>query len=96
MEDAETVTMEKLGALKDGQGQIVGTKVKEVKRREGQSGNPSFLAGVQWCINKRCEILGLDAPKKIAPTDPSGQNEFSGNVINIYEYKDRPETGNPA
>lgn len=23
-------------------------------------GNPAFLAGVQWCIAKRCSILGLD------------------------------------
>ena len=75
--DAETVTLEKLGALKDGQGQIVGTKVKEVKKREGQSGNPSFLAGVQWCIDKRCEILGLDAPKKI---DATSKGEQIGNV----------------
>jgi len=42
---------------------------KEVKREatkttEGQAGDPRFLSGVQWCINKRCEILGLDAPKQ--------------------------------
>lgn len=33
-------------------------------KSEGQVGNPAFLAGVQWCINRRCELLGLDAPKK--------------------------------
>lgn len=33
--------------------------------REQRDGNPAFLQGVQWCINKRCEILGLDAPKQI-------------------------------
>jgi hypothetical protein len=30
----------------------------------GQSGNPAFLEGVLKCIQKRCELLGLDAPKK--------------------------------
>jgi len=34
------------------------------KREEGQAGDPRFLTGIQWCINKRCEILGLDAPNR--------------------------------
>jgi hypothetical protein len=33
-------------------------------RSEGQAGNPAFLEGVLKCIAKRCEILGLDAPKR--------------------------------
>lgn len=33
-------------------------------RKEGQSGNPAFLAGVLTCIERRCAILGLDAPKR--------------------------------
>lgn len=40
------------------------TRKEAQERIEGQVGDPRFLAGVQWCINKRCEILGLDAPKK--------------------------------
>lgn len=32
------------------------------KREEGQAGDPRFLQGIQWCINKRAEILGLNAP----------------------------------
>lgn len=43
--------------------QTPGGRIFETKT-EGQVGNPSFLAGVQWCINRRCELLGLDAPKK--------------------------------
>lgn len=34
-------------------------------KTQGQVGNPAFLAGVMSCINKRCEILGIDAPKKV-------------------------------
>ncbi len=37
---------------------------KATLRKEGQSGNPAFLAGVLSCIDKRCQILGLDAPKR--------------------------------
>jgi transposase-like protein len=33
-------------------------------RKEGQSGNPAFLQVILSCISKRCEILGLDAPKR--------------------------------
>ena len=37
---------------------------KVVMRKEGQAGNPAFLAGVLTCIERRCSILGLDAPKR--------------------------------
>lgn len=33
-------------------------------KQEERVGNPSFLDGVLKCINKRCEILGLDAPRR--------------------------------
>ena len=42
-------------------------------RREGQVGNPSFLSGVQWCIERRCKILGLDAPKGLDLTTKGKQ-----------------------
>ncbi len=31
---------------------------------EGRDGNPAFLAGVDKCIERRCKLLGLDAPVK--------------------------------
>lgn len=33
-------------------------------RQEGQSGNPAFLTTILTCIERRCAILGLDAPKR--------------------------------
>lgn len=51
---------------------ITPMRIKKYKRVEGQSGNPAFLAGIQWCINKRCEIFGLDAPKKAEITGEDG------------------------
>jgi hypothetical protein len=32
--------------------------------REGRDGNPSWLAGVERCVERRCKLLGLDAPEK--------------------------------
>jgi len=53
-EDAETL-------VKDGTPE----KVEKLKRTsKGQAGDPRFLQGVQWCIEKRCKILGIDAPVK--------------------------------
>jgi len=69
-EDAETIRQE-------GSKNIADEKVKPVKivkTAKGQAGDPRFLAGVQWCINKRCEILGIDAPKKIAGPDGGDLN----------------------
>ena len=37
---------------------------KVTKRREGQAGSPAFLNTVLTCIERRCAILGLDAPKR--------------------------------
>ena len=41
--------------------------------RETLVGDPRFLEKVQWCINKRCEILGLNAPAKLEHTGKDGQ-----------------------
>jgi hypothetical protein len=34
------------------------------KFQDVRDGEVKFLNGIQWCINKRCEILGLNAPLK--------------------------------
>lgn len=39
---------------------------------EMRDGNPKFLDGIMRCIERRCAILGIDAPKKVAETDPNG------------------------
>lgn len=53
-EDAEQTTQEGTPARVD--------KIK--KTSKGQAGDPRFLQGVQWCIERRCKILGIDAPEK--------------------------------
>lgn len=55
--------------------------LKKVKvSREQRDGNPQFLAGVQWCIERRCKLLGLDAPEKSELT--------IGDAIKVYEGVD--------
>jgi hypothetical protein len=40
------------------------SRLKASRRVQKRDGNPAFLAGIQWCIDKRCQILGLDAPPR--------------------------------
>lgn len=44
----------------------VRSKVRKRKsmRKEGQAGSPAFLNTILTCIERRCAILGLDAPKR--------------------------------
>ena len=44
-------------AIEGGVERIVSTSV-------ARNGDPRFLQGVQWCIERRCKILGIDAPEK--------------------------------
>jgi hypothetical protein len=51
-EDAEQITQE--GTSEN---------VSKIKRtRKGQAGDTRFLQGIQWCVERRCKILGVDAP----------------------------------
>jgi hypothetical protein len=42
-------------------------------RTEGRDGNPKFLEGVHKCIERRCVLLGLDAPAKKEVSGPGGE-----------------------
>lgn len=49
-ETADGLSKEKLG-------------VAEVTKQEReQAGDPRFLDGIQWCVEMRCRLLGLEAP----------------------------------
>lgn len=37
-------------------------KIKAIKQK--RDGNVAYLQGVQWCIEQRCKILGLNAPQR--------------------------------
>ena len=60
--DAET--MEVTGTAQGGKGRP--DKVKKITK--GQAGDPRFLATILDCVKQRCQILGLEAPKKLDHT----------------------------
>ena len=61
-EDAETATEKFTGNEKSP------SRIEKSKRVEGQAGDPRFLTGIQWCIERRCKILGIDAPSALDVT----------------------------
>lgn len=67
-EDAETLTQKTKGKVEkrqDDDGRFVAERPAEAtKTSKGQAGDPRFLAGIQWCIERRCKILGVDAPTR--------------------------------
>lgn len=40
------------------------------KHSDSETGDPKYLAGVQWCIDKECDLLGVEAKDL---TDPETQ-----------------------
>jgi hypothetical protein len=50
-------------------------------------GNPVWLQGVQWCIDRRLKLMGADAPIKIAPTNPEGTKEYTAGGITDSERR---------
>ena len=66
-----------------------GERNKAAIRREDQHGDPRYLAGVQWCIDKRCEILGLKAPHKTAPTTPDGRAPYALNIEDVVQARNQ-------
>jgi hypothetical protein len=60
--------------------------VRATMEREQRDGNPAFLAGVMSCIERRCKLLGLDAPVK--------QQNLNVNLSDLTdEQLDRLEAG---
>jgi len=48
----------------DTSGKTEGGELRAQIRKETRDGNPAFLTGVGWCIDRRAKLLGLDAPTK--------------------------------
>lgn len=61
------------------------------KISEGQTGDPRFLAGVQWCIERRCLILGVDAPKKSEFGGPGGKELPAPVIIEVIKTYEKPD-----
>jgi len=77
-EDAETTTKKAV--------QVGDKERKEATQTaKGQAGDPRFLQGVQWCIERRCKLLGIDAPQR-----HDVKHHISGGV-RIFEYDNGDE-----
>jgi transcriptional regulator with XRE-family HTH domain len=77
--ETTTSTTERTSAA-DTVGQAAPLRQKAAMRKEARDGTPAFLEGIQWCINKRCAILGLEAPKKNVLSAEQGQPPFKAYV----------------
>ena len=75
------------------------SRFKAAVRKEAREGNPAFLAGVQWCVTRRCALLGLDAPQRSELTGKDGR-ALHPTVLHIVEKvvtaHDSPAGNSPA
>jgi len=62
-EDSETV---KKRGKPDSSG-ITTASIEQTSKE--QVGDSRFLAGVQWCIERRCKLFGLDKPQEVSMSD---------------------------
>jgi len=53
-----------------------GVLSKTVKSRAKRDGSSVFLSGIQWCIEQRCKILGLHAPKEMRVEQFTNQSDM--------------------
>ena len=51
-----------------------GTRKKAQMKQEERLGDPRYLQGVQWCIERRCKILGIDAPSRAELSGKGGKD----------------------
>jgi predicted transcriptional regulator len=58
-----------------------GTAQKTVKKVSEQSGDARYLEVVHKCIASRRALLGIDAPVKVAPTSPDGEQAYHSFVM---------------
>jgi hypothetical protein len=84
-EDKETHTTEKT-APTERPGVNKGARLKVQVRKQERTGDPRYLNGVQWCIDKRCQIIGLEAPLK--------QLTFNKDVSKMSDEELLKELGN--
>lgn len=60
--------------------ELPGEQVEKTETTKDQVGEARFLELALKCTERRCILLGLNAPEKIAPTDPTGTKEWVGDL----------------
>lgn len=70
LEEKQITSTKRRGGLRlVGKAEKEQTTTEASLRKEQRDGNPAYLSGIQWCIERRCKIWGLDAPVKIDITE---------------------------
>lgn len=78
----ENTSTEQTESAKDGR------KTRAAIHKVQRDPDPRYLQIVQYCIEKRCKLLGLDAPAKFAATTPDGKGE-SRATLSVSQLLDR-------
>lgn len=61
-------------------------------RRQTQTGDPRYLALVQWCDEREAKLLGLDAPTKASVENTGGPNV----IVEIVRRDQNAPAGSPT
>lgn len=68
--------------------------VAQVKEDEKPTnGDPQFLRGIQWCVDTRCKILGIDTPQVAVQVNNNNTN--STTIVRRVVFKTRETTAAP-
>jgi hypothetical protein len=67
-------------------------RTKAVSRHEQRDGNPAFLAGIQWCIEQRCRILGIVAKPGTEVNVHINNNSLTLAGMSMEEFQALPKT----
>ena len=88
-QERETVSTEQVSGGR-------GDRTKAAIRKEQPSGDPRFLAGVERCIERRCKLLGLDAPQEHRDvTDAQVDAEIVRLLAELARQRQAPAGGPP-
>jgi hypothetical protein len=68
-----------------------GAPVGEAQSTEAQVGNVAYLRLAIEAMEREAKILGLDAPQKIRPTDPSGTMSYELKGLSVEALQARAE-----
>jgi hypothetical protein len=63
----------------------LGESTGEAQSTEAQVGNVVYLRLAMEAMEREAKILGIDAPQKYAPTDPSGTTPYALKGLSLDE-----------
>lgn len=67
--EAKSVTVKGIGQKAGEKDKTLPVSVERSERTENKDGDPRYLQGVQWCIERRVKLFGFDQPIKFELVD---------------------------